>query len=495
MADFTYYSGGKTITVGLATQAQAKAWSARSPEKHERIVAASAMMHANASMFADLYESVSESQTMIVTQKNPELTMLATETLIVEGVTQAKLKEIQKKHGLVVVREGLFGKVLLKPKDKAGTDAVRGVFEDARAIYRRGDVTAAHPNFVRLVDHTIRETKPVSTGASAAPPIWWNHQNDGTVGVRAADAAVRAAWTIERGDPSIRVAVLDEGVDVDHVDLKKAVVAQKDFVDDHPTAAPDGDDAHGTACAGIVVGRGEAYPGITACSLVAVRIAKGVVGNDGKRRWLFDDYKTADAIDWAWKDGQAAVLSNSWGGGTPVDAVSNAFARARTKGRGGLGAVVVIAAGNDNRPVEYPANLPEVLCVGASNEWDERKSKTSQDGEGWWGSNYGKELSIVAPGVHIATTDITGARGYNKKGDYFLAFNGTSSATPHVAAAAALVLSVAPKLTEKEVRDILTAEAAKLRPSGKLDPKRNQNSEMGWGRLDIHAALRRALHP
>jgi subtilisin family serine protease len=453
------------------------------------------MMHANATMFADLYEHVTESETMIVSQKNPALTMLATETLIVEGVTQAKRREIQKKHGLVVVREGSFGKVLLRPKDKGGPDAVRGVFDDAKAIYERGDVATAHPNFVRLVDHTIRESKPVSTAAAAAPPIWWNHRNDGAVGVRGADAAARAAWMIERGNQRIRVAVLDEGVDVDHVDLKAAVVAQKDFVDDHPTAAPDGDDAHGTACAGIVVGRGNAYPGITLCALVAVRIAKGVVGADGRRRWLFDDFKTADAIDWAWKDGKADVVSNSWGGGTAVDAISNAFARARTKGRDGLGAVVAIASGNHNGPVEYPANLPDVLCVGASNEWDERKSKTSRDGEDWWGSNYGKELSIVAPGVHIATTDITGARGYNKSGAHFLAFNGTSSATPHVAAAAALVLSVAPKLTEKQVRDILTAEATKLRPNGTLDPKRNRNNEMGWGRLDIHAALRRALHP
>ena len=61
-------------------------------------------------------------------------------------------------------------------------------------------------------------------------------------------------------------------------------------------------------------------------------------------------------------------------------------------------------------------------------------------------------------------------------------------------AAAALVLSVAPKLTEKEVRDILTGEAAKSTADGKLDPKRKWNKEMGWGRLDIHAALRRALH-
>lgn len=99
----------------------------------------------------------------------------------------------------------------------------------------------------------------------------------------------------------------------------------------------------------------------------------------------------------------------------------------------------------------------------------------------------------MAPGVHIATTDIAGAAGYTN-GNSILTFNGTSSATPHVAAAAALVLSVAPGLKENVVRDILTAEAAKLTAAGKLDPRRRWNKEMGWGRLDIHAALRRALH-
>jgi thermitase len=318
---------------------------------------------------------------------------------------------------------------------------------------------------------------------------WWNHLNDCTTGVRGADAAVRAAWTIHWGDPAIRVAVLDEGVDVNHPDLSAAVVAQKDFAEDNPTAMPSGNDAHGTACSGIIVGRGNTYPGITSCSLVAVRIAKG----DGKGHWIFDDFATAEAIDWAWKDGAADVLSNSWCGGPPVDVISNAFERACTKGRGGKGSVIAVAAGNLNGPIQYPATLPEVLCVGASNEWDEQKTPTSHDGETKWGSCFGPQMSLVAPGVHIATTDIAGAAGYTT-GDYTLTFNGTSSATPHVAAAAALILSVAPKLTEKQVRDILTEEAAKLTAAGNLDPKRKWNKEMGWGRLDIHAALRRALH-
>jgi thermitase len=489
MAAFSYYSDGKEISFSVVSQARA-ASVARNPRVSLRMAAVPDLMQASAARFGDLFESVSEEKAMVVLQKNPAVTILATETLTVEGATKAELKDFKQRFGLEVVREGLFGKVLLRIKDEGGPDAVKKCFECAKGFYNSGKVAAAHPNFVRLVDHIARKSPPSLAAVAAAERPGWNHLNDGTKGVRGADAAVRAAWTIDRGDPAIRVAVLDEGVDVNHPDLKDAVVAQKDFSEGNPTAMPSGNDAHGTACSGIIVGRGTTYPGITACSLVPVRIAKG----DGHGHWIFDDFATADAIDWAWKDGAADVLSNSWCGGPPVDAMTNAFGRARSKGRGGKGSVIAVAAGNTFGPVQYPATLPEILCVGASNEWDEQKTPTSRDGETNWGSCFGPEMSLVAPGVHIATTDISGAAGYTR-GNYFLAFNGTSSATPHVAAAAALVLSVAPKLTEKEVRDILTGEALKLTADGKLDPKRKWNKEMGWGRLDIHAALRRALHP
>lgn len=94
------------------------------------------------------------------------------------------------------------------------------------------------------------------------------------------------------------------------------------------------------------------------------------------------------AIDWSWENG-ADILSNSWGGGSPSSAIMNAFERARTQGRNGKGCVIVIAAGNDSGPVTFPGTLDNVLTVSASNEFDEFKTKTSQDKETWWGSNFG----------------------------------------------------------------------------------------------------------
>lgn len=427
-----------------------------------------------ASRLAALFHTVEQQSMLVAVPAGGDAAIVPTATLVVEGASKSELKKLMSDFGLSQVDEGQEGKVLLRAPD-GGADGIRQAAAAAKAAVERGNVDAAHPNFVRFVG----QIKPSAAGGT---PLW-NHDNSGNPGIIGADIGLPAAHTITRGSADVRVAVLDEGVDGNHPALKPALVADRDFVDGNTTSKPDGNDAHGTACAGIILSRNAKTPGIApGCSLVGVRIAKG----DGADGWVFDDFKTADAIDWAWKEGKADVLSNSWGGGPAVDAITRAFERARTKGRGGKGAVVVIATGNEDLPrVSYPAVLPNVLAVGASTPWDERKSRTSKDGENWWGSNYGPELSLVAPGVKIATTDIGGAKGYDA-GGYVTTFNGTSSATPHVAAACALILSVAPKLTEARVREIVTASADRLTADGKWD------KFVGWGRLNVYAALRLA---
>lgn len=480
MQSLSFYSNGKLWKFSIPASVKSRR-KTTSPgdESFARFSA-----HHKPSWLDDLFSSFQPAEALVIPQPKTKLRLIPTETITVEGAGKAELKILRERFGLEIVREGLFGKTLLRNTNEGGPEAVRKGFEHSRLIMERGRVTAAHPNFIRMFDHTDRRYQP---HRSTELTPWWNHQNNGTIGRRGADAAIRAAWTIHRGSPDIRVAVLDEGVDVHHADLHETIVDQKDFVDFNPTAMPDGDDAHGTACAGIIAGRSQRFPGIANCSIVAARIAKG----DGHGNWIFDDFGTADAIDWSWHEAHADVLSNSWGGGPPVDAITNAFTRARTLGRNKNGAVIVVAAGNHDGEIEFPGSIPEVLCVGATNEWDERKSTRSRDGETHWGSCYGKSLSLVAPGVHIATTDLSGKAGYGEA-DHILGFNGTSAATPHVAAAAALILSISPQLTQEQVRKILTDEATKLKSTGEFDSSRKWNPEMGWGRLDIFAALRRA---
>jgi thermitase len=419
------------------------------------------------------FSVIEEQTTMIHPVDRGRTTVIPTETVAVLGARKAELAWARKEYGALVVQEGSDGKVLVSVPGDAENPPMTGA-EMARRLVERGTVEGAHPNFLRLVQRPSPGTTPAEDQ--------WGLDNDGTPGVVGADVAALAAWTITTGDADISVAVLDEGVDTLHPGLKPGVRAERDFIGDNPHAHPDGDDAHGTACAGIVCGRGRVKGLAPGVGLVAARIAKG----DGGHGWIFDDFNTADAIDWCWREGASDVLSNSWGGGPPVDVITTAFRRARERGRGGKGAVVVIAAGNDEGPVSYPGDLPEVLTVGASNQWDERKTMRSQDGENWWGSNFGKGLDLMAPGVAIMTTDIRGKRGYSTS-QVTGNFNGTSSATPFVAAAAALVLSVRPDITEKQVRELLISTTDHI---GRGKPGWTQF--LGHGRLNAFSAVRAA---
>jgi subtilisin family serine protease len=393
------------------------------------------------------------------------------ETILVDGAKKSEAAWLRDRHGVEQVEEGLEGKTLFRvPED--GQAAVVKVFRVARELFERGKVRAAHPNFERA----LTQLSPSEPGTNEQ----WNHDNPGNPGLPGADVHVRAAWTITQGSPEVAVAVLDEGVDTSHPALQAALLAERDFVDGNASARPDGDDAHGTACAGIIASRSPSCSGLAPkVALIAVRIAQVVA-----KKWVVSDFQVADGIDWAWRQG-AAVLSNSWCGGPSVDGIRLAFERARKLGRKGKGSVVIVAAGNRQQPVGFPGTLRGVLTVGASNQWDEPKTLTSKDSESWWGSNYGAPVRLLAPGVQIPTTDISGPRGYGPE-DFTARFNGTSAATPHVAAAAALLLSVAPDLTEKRVREILIAT------SDRLPGHRELGNSYGRGRLNLYAALRAA---
>ena len=296
---------------------------------------------------------------------------------------------------------------------------------------------------------------------------------------------VPGAWQINAGDANIKIAIVDEGVQTDHPDLSAKIVTPYDAVGDDDNQEPNNWDGHGTACAGIAAAMTNNNNGVAGvarnCKIIPIRIAYSSSSNTN---WTTNATWIARGIRRA-VDRGADVVSNSWGGGPYNTTIRNAFKYAYDNGRDGKGCVIISASGNaDQRGIGYPAKYPESMACGASNQWDQRKSKTSNDGEHWWGSNYGPEQDFVAPGVKIYTTDITAANGYHSS-DYTPTFNGTSSATPNAAGVAALILSVDPDLRQWEVRDILRLTAKDFGPAG-------WDEQFGWGRLDAQKALQAA---
>ncbi len=489
MRQVEYYTGGELNHMNLvgAPEAIARAQSKRWPPRTEDIRPQQgsprlmSTLQAQSRRFETRFQMLSEDSTYLVPAGPAQATVIPTETVAIDGARVSELRWARSKHGMEVIAEGRHGKVLLGVPGET-ENPIRDAFAFSQELYERQRVRAAHPNFIRV----MQRPAPSSSGAA----VQWALDNPGAIGGRKveanADVHAVAAWAATKkytltGFPRVRVAVLDEGVDTPHPYLRSAVVAERGFVGGGGSARPSGDDAHGTACAGIIASQDKKVRGLApGLSLVVARIAK----SNSQGFWAFDDFETAEAIDWCWDDEAADVLSNSWGGGPPVDIIAFAFERARTLGRGRKGTVIVAAAGNSQSQVEFPGNLPGVLTVGASNQWDERKTRTSRDGEIWWGSNYGDSLDLLAPGVQILTTDIRGSRGYT--GSLVTSkFNGTSAATPFVAAVAGLMISVNRDLDEVRIRDLINQTADPLSNSG-------WNRLVGHGRLNAYAALRAA---
>jgi subtilisin family serine protease len=175
------------------------------------------------------------------------------------------------------------------------------------------------------------------------------------------------------------------------------------------------------------------------------------------------------------------------------DFTREAIHYAATKGRGGKGCVITWAAGNGNESVDLDgyASHSDVLAIGACNEHSVRSVY----------SDYGNALFCCFPsgdsqlagrpklstyGLYVA--DRLGMRG-RSAGDYTDSFSGTSAATPGVAGVVALLLSVKPELTAREVKEKLRAACDQIDPANGNYQANGHSQWYGYGRINAQKLL------
>ena len=290
-----------------------------------------------------------------------------------------------------------------------------------------------------------------------------------------------SAWDIDTGSKSIVVGVIDTGVDYTHEDLAGQMWINTDeianngidddangWVDDRYGADcanndgnPMDDNNHGSHVAGTIGAAGNNAKGVVGVNWTTSIMALKFLGSGGSG-------STSDAVEclyYAIQNG-AHLTSNSWGGGGFSQTLFDAISAARNANQ-----LFVAAAGNsavntDSSP-HYPSsyNLPNIVSVAATTQTDSLASF----------SNYGvNSVDLAAPGVSILST--VRNNGYSS-------FNGTSMATPHVAGAAALLLSEYPSLRGSYV-DLKAKILDNVDPVSALSGK-----VLTGGRLNVSKAI------
>ena len=282
------------------------------------------------------------------------------------------------------------------------------------------------------------------------------------------------AWDRSHGK-GVVVAVLDTGIAYeDYEDFKqvpdlKGVKFAKGFDFVNNDAHANDDHGHGTHVAGTIAQATDNQEGVAGVAFEATLMPVKVLDHFGSGT----SAAISDAIRWA-ADHGANVINMSLGGGGRSMVMENAIAYARKKG-----VVVVCAAGNGGRGVvEFPAAYPGSVAVAAVGPAGRKAPYSS----------WGKELDIAAPGGDKSQGPEAGILQntidpQDPAKSVYASYQGTSMATPHVAAVAALLFAAGAKNPDQVEKALFASARA-------TDGQNGWSDQYGHGLLDAEAALK-----
>ncbi|MFA6666356.1 MAG: S8 family serine peptidase [Armatimonadota bacterium] len=312
------------------------------------------------------------------------------------------------------------------------------------------------------------------------------------------------AWSMQKGSSGVVVAVLDSGIRTTsatsrapHPDLAKRLLTGRNIITGSSDSSPSdlfsaSGQAHGTHVAGIIatdISGGSKVAGLAWNGVYILPIRVFYDAEKDGDEPLTDDVAVANAIDYCinWaatvdsKELKVNVINLSLGGPGRSELLATKIAQATASG-----IVVVAASGNDynytDSGVSYPAAFPECISVGATDINDNIAAF----------SNQGQAMvdhGITAPGKDIPSTAFMTEKNWGdpktapENGNGYMAMSGTSMAAPHVAAAAALLISHG--VPAGDVRPILLKTATER---GDSQP----NKVYGYGLMNVYKALLKA---
>jgi thermitase len=343
----------------------------------------------------------------------------------------------------------------------------------------------AEPMLLQAITGRLRPTDP-EYGSQ------WQHLNDGSNGgVAGADIHSEAAWDRTLGgsaDRPIRIAVIDNGMEVKHPDLRTGIVGgchfqsnglgSATFVRFEPGMLGFPNNAHGTGCMGMAGAR--ANNGVGGCGsaphadLLAIACMNDQIGTQATlaRAVAYSADPSREDAEAGPADGADVIACSLGPNGADWDLTSVlelAIQFAATQSRGGRGVPIFWAASNGHFEVSRDeiCSLPDVIAVGRSN-----RSDLSD------GSAFGPKLEFLAPGAEVFNAT-TGGR--------YRFWTGTSFAAPLAAGVGALVLALNPRLTAGELRARLRETCDKI--GGVEYDANGRHDEYGFGRINAERAV------